>query len=59
MTMHKALHDRLYMSRKGGRGHTSIDESIQGLKEYVNKSKDKLIIVARNSTEHNDQQNNN
>ena len=44
MTMHKALHprddvDRLYVSRKGGRGlvsiEDSIDASIQRLEDYI------------------------
>ena len=59
MMMHKALHpwdniDRRYMFRKErGRDLTSIDDSIntsiQGLEEYVEKSKERLIIETRNS----------
>ena len=59
MNMHKALHprddiDRLFVSRKeGGRGLTSIkdciDASIQGLKDYIKKSKERLITVATSS----------
>ena len=49
MTMHKALHprdnvDRLYVSRKeGGRGlasiEDSVDASIQGLKDHIEKTR--------------------
>ena len=59
--MYKALNlrdniDRLYISRKEGeRGLASIEDSvdisIQGLKEYIKESKERLIIVARNSTD--------
>ena len=46
MTMHKALHprysvERLYVSRKGGRGHASIqDVSIQRLEDYIKCSEE-------------------
>ena len=56
--MHKAQHpiydiDRLYVSRKeGGRGLTciegSVDVSIQKLKDYRKKSKERLITEMRN-----------
>ena len=61
MTIHKVLHlrddiDRLYGSRKkGGRELTSIkdsiDASIQGLKEYIKKSKERLSTTVCNSTD--------
>ena len=43
-----------YVSRKeGGRGLTSIedcvDASIQGLEDYIEKSKERLIAAANNS----------
>ena len=59
MTIHKALHPRdvigsLYLSRKSGRGITSIlnrvEALIQRLKEYIKKSKESLISVTRNNT---------
>ena len=60
MMMHKALHpvddiDRLYMSKQEGeRGLTNIEENMdasrQGLRDYIKKSKKRLIIVTRNST---------
>ena len=58
MTMHKVLHprddiDRLYVSRKGERGLTCIEDSmnasIWGFKDYFKKSKEKLITAASNS----------
>ena len=59
MTMHRALHprdsvDRLYLPRKeGGRGLISIEDCVDiaelSLKEYVMKSKEKLISAARGS----------
>ena len=61
MTMHKALHprddvDRLYVSRKeGGRGHASIEDSIdaliQQLKDYMQKHEGGLITATRSETE--------
>ena len=57
--MYKALYsrnaiDRLYVSRKEeGRGLTNIencgDASIQGLEEYIKKSKERPITAAINS----------
>ena len=42
--------NRLYVSRKGGRGLTCIedcvDSSIQGLEDYTKKSKKRLIASA-------------
>ena len=58
MTMHKALHssddvDRLYVSRKeGGRGHTSIENSVDTSKSYHKKR-------AKTGYSHKDQKNNN
>ena len=59
--MHQALRpwddvDRLYVSRKeGGRGHASIedsiDASIQRLKEYIRKHEGGLSTSLRNNTE--------
>ena len=59
--MHKALHprdyiDRLYdSSKEGGRELTStedyINASIQGLEEYIKKSKERLIRLVGNSTD--------
>ena len=56
--MHKVLHprdnmDRLYMTRKRGRrGLASledcVDVSIQGLDDYMQKSKERLIIAPSN-----------
>ena len=48
--------DRLYVSRKeGGRGFSSmkdsVDVSIQGLKDYIKKSKEGLITAASNSND--------
>ena len=61
MTMHKALHprddvDRLYVSRKeGGRGLDSIEEtvdaSIQGLEDDIEKPGGRLITVSNNNTD--------
>ena len=47
--------DRLYVSRKEeGRGLSSIENtlvaSIQGLREYIKKSKERLTIETRNNT---------
>ena len=59
MTMHKALYsrddvDRLYVSRKGGRGLTSIedsvDASIQRLEDYIQNRGGRLIAAIRNNT---------
>ena len=56
--MHKALHprddvDRVYVSRKGGRGLASIednvDASIQRLRDYTEKRGGRLITAARNN----------
>ena len=57
--MHKALHpidDIDYVSRKKeGRGLCRIenwmDGSIQGLKDYIKKNKERLITVASNSND--------
>ena len=61
MTMHKAIHprddmDRLYMSRKVQRRRlarieNSVDALIQGVEEYIKKSKERLFIKTRNSTD--------
>ena len=61
MTVHKAFphwnyKDRLYVLRKvGERGLTSIEDSmdvsIQGLEDYIKKSKEGLTIVANDSTD--------
>ena len=60
MTMHKALHpwddlDRLYVSRKEGRRlaslEDSIDASIQGLEDYIEKHDGGLITAIRNETD--------
>ena len=56
ITIHKALHPsddiELYMSRKWGRRFTCIevclDASIQEHKDYIKKSKEKLITTANN-----------
>ena len=59
MKMHKALHprddtDRLYVSKKEGRGRVSIqdsvDASIQWHKDYINKRRGRLITTIRNNT---------
>ena len=57
LTMHKAFHpkddvDRLYVGRKdAGRGLISIEEcaenSVLGLREYVEKSNEKIIRAAK------------
>ena len=59
MKMHKALHpiydvDRLYVSRKeGGRGlariENSVNASIRGRNDNINKSKEILITANRNT----------
>ena len=61
MTMHKASHpkddvDRLYESRKeGGRGlasiEDSVDASIKRLEHDIEKHREGLITVTRNSTD--------
>ena len=57
MTVYQVLYprddvDRLYVSRKeGGRGLTSIDVSIQQLKDYIEKNEGRLITATRNNTE--------
>ena len=61
MTMNKALHlrykiDRLHVSRKGGGRRLasieeSVDPSMRGLKDYIKKSKERLITAVNNSTE--------
>ena len=60
MIMHQALHprddvDRLYGSRKGGRGLTSIedivDASIQRLEDYIQKREGRLITATRKNTD--------
>ena len=46
--------DRLYVSREGGWGLTSIEDnvysSIRGIKDYIKKSKERLFTMIRNST---------
>ena len=59
--MHKALHprnvvDRLYASiKEGGRGlasiEDSVDESIQKIKDYIQKHDGRLITAIRNDTD--------
>ena len=59
--MHKALHprddvDRLYVTRKeGGRRlaciEDSVDASIQGLEDYIEKHERGLITAIRNDTD--------
>ena len=61
MTMHKALHhkdniDRLYVSRKEGRGvlasiEDTVDASIQRLEDYIEKRERGLIAAIRNDTD--------
>ena len=60
MTMHSALYprddiDRVYVSRKGGRGlagiEDSVNASIQELEDYIKKKKEILITVTSNSIE--------
>ena len=59
MTMHEALFprddiDRLYVLRKGRRGHDSIEDSvntsIQHLEDYIKKNKESRITATRNKT---------
>ena len=59
MTKHLALHprddiDRLYVSRKGGRRPTSIedsvDASIQRLEDNVEKCRERLITATGSNT---------
>ena len=59
MTLHKALYskddvDRLYVSRKGGIGlgsiEDSVDESIQRLEHYIKKPGGRLIAATINNT---------
>ena len=58
--MNKALHheddvDSLYVSRKGGRELTSIEDSVdtstQRLEDYIEKRKEGLITAIRNNTD--------
>ena len=58
ITIYKTLNsrdilDRLYVSRKGGRGLASINDcvyaSIQKLEEFIKKSKSRLITSINNS----------
>ena len=46
---------RLYVSRKGGRGlfsiEDSVDASIRRLEDYIKMSKERLITAANNSTD--------
>ena len=60
MTMHRAINlrddiDWLYVWRKEGRGHASIDEnvdaSIRRLEDNIKKIKEGLIMATRNSTD--------
>ena len=60
MTMYKALHprdnvDRLYVSRKGGRGLASIEDSvessIQRFEDYIGKHEEGLFTASRNDTD--------
>ena len=60
MTIRKALYirddiDRLYVSRKEGRGLTStedsVDASIQRLEDYIEKHGERLITATRNNTD--------
>ena len=58
MSMYKAYHlrddiDRLYVTRKeGGRGLESIDDcvdgTVQGLKEFINSRKERLVTATSN-----------
>ena len=59
MTIHKTLHsrddiDRLHVSRKGKRGVTSmedsVDASIQQFEVYIKKRGERLITATRNNT---------
>ena len=67
MTMHKALHprdniNRLYLSKKEGREHTSIEDCVdalvQGLEVDIKKRKERLTTATSNSTHHKDKKNN-
>ena len=54
ITIHKALHqrddtDRLYISRKGGKGLTSIEAFIQELEDNIKKSKERWITADSNT----------
>ena len=60
MTMHKALQsrddvDRLYVSRKGGRGLTRTEDSVEAtiprLEDYTEKRRGRLMTVTRNNTD--------
>ena len=59
MTMHKALHprddiDRLNVSRRGGKGLTSIEDSVDAsiqLEDYIEKRRGRLITATRNITD--------
>ena len=62
MTIHKALHPRddmgrLYIQRKGERVTSSIEDcvdvTIHGLQKYTRKSKERLIITAKNGNNKN------
>ena len=47
--------DRIYVLRKGGRGHASnednVDASIQQLEDYLEKRKGRLITATRSNTD--------
>ena len=57
--MLKALHprddvDRLYVSKKGGRGLTSIEDSVDAsiqLEDHIEKHEEVLITAIRNDTD--------
>ena len=61
MTMHNVLHprddvNRLYVSRKEGekglaRNEDTVDSSIQGLEDYIEKHEGRLITVIENDTD--------
>ena len=60
MTMHKTLHprdnvNRPFVSRKGGRGYTniqdSVDASIERLEDYIKKCGGRLITTTGNNTD--------
>ena len=59
MTIHRTLYpwediDRLYVSRKGGRGLTSIEDSIDAsirLEDNIQKRGGRLITATRNNTD--------
>ena len=68
ITVHKALHhendiNRLYVSRKGGRGLVSVEDSVNNsircLEYYIKKNKDIFMITAAKHKQRNVQQNNN